>query len=176
MAENDDPIEPYKLAEIFSIVPEYDGDSISLGNFINACDHAERMAVNQQKTSLTIHIRNKLRGKAAQLITSRNPGTYQEIRDELPNIIIEGDDNIGGEIDIFDVVQEDGGAIAAADNLQDIDGVIDPELEDEGIDDDPATDNGNIIIGSRWMNISETVENNLDLYCVTDSHILFPSK
>ncbi|XP_074041980.1 uncharacterized protein [Leptinotarsa decemlineata] len=101
---------------------------------------------------------------------------FSDEEDELPNIIIEGDDNIGGEIDIFDVVQEDGGAIAAADNLQDIDGVIDPELEDEGIDDDPATDNGNIIIGSRWMNISETVENNLDLYCVTDSHILFPSK
>ncbi|XP_074028727.1 uncharacterized protein [Leptinotarsa decemlineata] len=101
---------------------------------------------------------------------------FSDEEDELPNIIIEGEDNIGGEIDIFDVAQEDGGAIAAADNLQDNEGVMDPELEDEGIDDDPATDNGNIIIGSRWMNISETVENNLDLYCVTDSHILFPSK
>ncbi|XP_074027751.1 uncharacterized protein [Leptinotarsa decemlineata] len=101
---------------------------------------------------------------------------FSDEEDELPNIIIEGEDNIGGEIDIFDVAQEDVGAIAAADNLQDNEGVMDPELEDEGIDDDPATDNGNIIIGSRWMNISETVENNLDLYCVTDSHILFPSK
>ncbi|XP_074034774.1 uncharacterized protein isoform X1 [Leptinotarsa decemlineata] len=75
---------------------------------------------------------------------------------ELPNIIIEGDDIIEGENDIIDVVddiivEEDGGAIAVADNLQDIDGVMDPELQDEGIDDDPATDNGNIVGGRTLM-------------------------
>ncbi|KAL1493810.1 hypothetical protein ABEB36_009498 [Hypothenemus hampei] len=65
-------IEPYKLSEIFSIVPEFDGDQIFLGNFLNACDCAYDLANTQQKKFLTIHIKNKLKGGAAQLINSRD--------------------------------------------------------------------------------------------------------
>lgn len=73
-------IEPYKLSEIFSIVPEFDGDQISLGTFLNACDCANDMAIDNQKLLLVIHIKNKLRGRAAQLINSRNPSSYVEIK------------------------------------------------------------------------------------------------
>lgn len=76
-------VEPYKLSEIFSIVPEYEGDQIFLGNFINACDCAYNMANTQQRVFLVIHIKNKLRGRAAQLISSRNPTTYNEIKQLL---------------------------------------------------------------------------------------------
>lgn len=40
------------------------------------------MIVNNQKL-LTLHIKNKLRGKAAQLINSRNPATWDEIKELL---------------------------------------------------------------------------------------------
>lgn len=73
-------VEPYKLSEIFSIIPEFDGDQIFLGNFIDACDCAFNMATTQQKVFLLIHIKNKMRGRAAQLISSRNPGTYAELK------------------------------------------------------------------------------------------------
>ena len=76
-------IEPYKLSEVFLIVPEFDGDQISLSTFINACDHAYSMAVGNQKTLLVIHIKNKLKGKAAQLVNSRNPSSYNEIKQLL---------------------------------------------------------------------------------------------
>lgn len=76
-------VEPYKLSEIFSIVPEFDGDQIFLTNFLNACDCAYRMATSQQKLFLVIHIKNKLRGRAAQLVSSRDPQTYPDIKQLL---------------------------------------------------------------------------------------------
>lgn len=76
-------LEAYKLSEIFSIVPEYEGDQIFLGNFLNACDCAYDMATEQQRVFLIIHIKNKLRGRAAQLINSRNPASYSEIKQLL---------------------------------------------------------------------------------------------
>lgn len=76
-------VEPYKLSEIFSIIPEFEGDQIFLGNFINACECAHNMASTNQKTLLVIHIKNKLRGRAAQLISSRNPQSYLEIKQLL---------------------------------------------------------------------------------------------
>lgn len=76
-------IEPYKLSEIFSIVPEFDGNPIFLQTFINACVHAQGMAVDDQRTLLTLHIKNKLRGKAAEIVNSRNPNTWPEIKSLL---------------------------------------------------------------------------------------------
>lgn len=72
-------LEPYRLSEIFSIIPEFEGEQISLGTFINACDVADTMATGDQKVLLVIHIKNK-KGRAAQLINSRNPSTYEEIK------------------------------------------------------------------------------------------------
>lgn len=74
---------PYKLSEIFSIVPEYEGDQIFLGTFLNACDCAYQMASQTQKQLSLIHIKNKLRGIAAQLISSRNPLSYLEVKQLL---------------------------------------------------------------------------------------------
>lgn len=78
--ENPDDQEMYKLSEIFSIVPEFEGDPIFLGTFLNACDCAYRMSQDDQQYLLTIHIKNKLKGRAAQLISSRNPTSYPEIK------------------------------------------------------------------------------------------------
>lgn len=73
-------IEPYKLSEIFSIVPEYDGNPIFLQTFLHACSQAYRMAVADQKILLSLHIKNKLRGKAAEVVNSRNPTTWGETK------------------------------------------------------------------------------------------------
>lgn len=78
-AQNNDAVEPYKLSEIFSLVPEYDGDQISLNTFINACNRALQMCTNDQQILLAIKIKNQLRGKAAQLINSRDLNTWDEI-------------------------------------------------------------------------------------------------
>lgn len=76
-------VEPYKLSEIFSLIPEFDGDQIFLNTFLNACSHAFRMCIEDQKILLTLHIKNKLRGKAAQLINSRDVQTWPEIKQLL---------------------------------------------------------------------------------------------
>lgn len=81
--EEPEQVENYRLSEIFSIVPEFEGDQISLGTFLNACDCAYNMASNDQRYLLVIHIKNKMRGKAAQLINSRNPASYLEIKQLL---------------------------------------------------------------------------------------------
>lgn len=77
--ENAAEIEPYKLSEIFSLVPEYDGDQISLNTFINACNRAHQMCTNDQQILLVIKIKNQLRGRAAQLINSRDINTWNDI-------------------------------------------------------------------------------------------------
>lgn len=76
-------VEPYKISEIFSIVPEYDGNSIFLNTFITSCTTAQSMAVGNQSTLLVLHIKNKLRGRAAELVNSRNPSSWDEIRNLL---------------------------------------------------------------------------------------------
>ncbi|XP_050310841.1 uncharacterized protein LOC126746579 [Anthonomus grandis grandis] len=73
-------IETYKLSEIFSLIPEFDGDAIFLGSFLHACDCAYNMAVGEQRDLLVIHIKNKLKGKAAQLVNSRNLLSYLEVK------------------------------------------------------------------------------------------------
>lgn len=78
-------VEPYKLSEIFAIVPEYDGNPIFLNTFISACDTASDMAQGNQQQLLVLHIKNKLRGRAAELVNSRNPSTWNSIQTLLNN-------------------------------------------------------------------------------------------
>lgn len=101
-ANNADPaanIEPYKLNEIFSIIPEYDGNQIFLNTFIQSCNTAFNMAVGNQKTLLNLHIKNKLRGRAAELINSRNPSTWPEIKILLEN-------HFGDSRDLSSLIQD----------------------------------------------------------------------
>lgn len=73
-------VEPYKLSEIFAIIPEYDGNQIFLNTFISACNTAYNMAVDTQQALVILHIKNKLRGRAAELVNSRNPTEWIGIR------------------------------------------------------------------------------------------------
>lgn len=92
-------VEPYKLSEIFSLIPEFEGDQISLGTFLNSCDCAYKMATTEQRLLLVIHIKNKLKGRAAQLINSRNPSTYLEIK-QLLNL------HFGDSRDLTSLIQD----------------------------------------------------------------------
>lgn len=65
--------EDYRWPKIFSIV---DFDQITLGPFIYACDGISNMSMQQQKVFLVIHIKNRLRGRAAQFINFRNTTFY----------------------------------------------------------------------------------------------------
>ncbi|KAJ8982457.1 hypothetical protein NQ317_000415 [Molorchus minor] len=97
--EGDEEVDSYKLSEIFSIVPEYEGDQIFLGTFLNACDCAYNMANSDQRHLLMIHIKNKLKGRAAQLISSRNPLSYVEIK-QLLNL------HFGDSRDLSSLIQD----------------------------------------------------------------------
>lgn len=70
----------YKLTELFSLIPEYDGDQILLSAFINSCNTALELCEGKQDILLTVHIKNKLRGRASQLINSRNINNWREIK------------------------------------------------------------------------------------------------
>lgn len=77
------PIPQYRLSELCNIIPEYDGDSILLNAFINSCNAAISLASETQIVLLTIHIKNKLKGRASQLINSRDLKTWPVIRNLL---------------------------------------------------------------------------------------------
>lgn len=76
-------VEPYKLSELFSLIPDYDGNPIFLTTFINSCNTAMQIAVNDQKRFLVLHIKNKLKFRAAELVNSRNPNSWDSIRNLL---------------------------------------------------------------------------------------------
>lgn len=78
-------VEPYKISEIFSIVPDYDGNPIFLNTFLSSCTTAQAMCSDNQLVLLVLHIKNKLRGRAAELVNSRNPTTWDDIKDLLEN-------------------------------------------------------------------------------------------
>ncbi|KAJ8944031.1 hypothetical protein NQ318_021747 [Aromia moschata] len=92
-------VEPYKLIEIFSIIPDYDGNQINLVTFLNSCKTAYDMAVGNQKVLLTVHIKNKLKGRAAELVNSRNPNTWDEIKNLLEN-------HFGDRRDLTSLIQD----------------------------------------------------------------------
>lgn len=85
MPETRQSVEPYKLSEIFAIIPEYDGNPIFLNTFISSCNTAQTMAVDNQQLLIVLHIKNKLRGRAAELVNSRNPTTWADIKLLLEN-------------------------------------------------------------------------------------------
>ncbi|KAJ8972922.1 hypothetical protein NQ317_010580 [Molorchus minor] len=92
-------LEPYKLSEIFSIIPEYDGNQINLNTFLNSCRIGHEMAVDNQKVLLTVHIKNKLKGRAAELVNSRNPSTWEDIKTLLEN-------HFGDTRDLMSLIQD----------------------------------------------------------------------
>jgi len=94
-ADTPDIVEPYRLAEIFSIIPEFDGDAIFLGTFLQAYN----MVVGEQRDLLVIHIKNKLKGRAAQLVSSRNLLSYLEIK-QLLNL------HFGDSRDLSSLIQD----------------------------------------------------------------------
>ncbi|KAJ8975576.1 hypothetical protein NQ317_018108 [Molorchus minor] len=53
--------------EVFSIIPEFDGNKIALNTFLNSCSTAFDMAI----------------GRVAELINSRNPTTWDEVKNLL---------------------------------------------------------------------------------------------
>lgn len=70
----------YKLSEIFSLIPEYDGDQITLSNFIRSCSSAFSIINDSQKELLIVHLRNKLKGRAANIINSRDFTDWDSIK------------------------------------------------------------------------------------------------
>ncbi|KAL1488664.1 hypothetical protein ABEB36_014464 [Hypothenemus hampei] len=73
----------YNLKDIFMLILEYDGDPISLNSFLNACNTAYSICSGDQHTFLIIRIKNQLRGRAAQLINSRDLNQWEEISNLL---------------------------------------------------------------------------------------------
>ncbi|KAL1493933.1 hypothetical protein ABEB36_009613 [Hypothenemus hampei] len=73
----------YNLKDIFMLIPEYDGDPISLNSFLNACNTAYSICSGDQHIFLIIRIKNQLRGRAAQLINSRDLNQWEEISNLL---------------------------------------------------------------------------------------------
>lgn len=99
VAQPQEVVEPYKLNEIFSIIPEYDGNQIGLNTFLNSCKTAYDMAIGNQKVLLTIHIKNKLKGRASELVNSRNPNNWDEIKSLLEN-------HFGDSRDLMSLIQD----------------------------------------------------------------------
>lgn len=69
----------YSTNELASLIPEYDGNQTLLNNFLNACEEAQALASEQQKKLILIHIKNKLRGRASNLINSRHITEFGDI-------------------------------------------------------------------------------------------------
>lgn len=81
MPETRQSVKPYKLSEIFATFPEKDRTPISLHTFISSCTMANAMAVAVNEQVLQIlHIKNKLRGRAADLTNSRDPTSWDDIK------------------------------------------------------------------------------------------------
>ena len=72
-------VEPYKLSEIFSIVPDFERDLVFLGTFLNTCQCAYEMFTGEQRHLLVIYIKNKLSGRAAQLISFKNQNLFLDL-------------------------------------------------------------------------------------------------
>lgn len=70
----------FSINELFALIPEYDGNQILLNAFLNSCETALDIAVGNQKFLLIVHIKNKLRGNASQLINSRDVNNWNEIK------------------------------------------------------------------------------------------------
>lgn len=68
VTKSETEIEPYKLNELFSLIPEYDGNTIFLSTFLNACSTPIGIAAGNQKPFLVLYIKNKLRDKDADFL------------------------------------------------------------------------------------------------------------
>lgn len=57
---------------MFAIIPEYDDNSIFLNTFISYITTVLSMSSDNHKDLIVLHVKNKLRGHAAELVYSRN--------------------------------------------------------------------------------------------------------
>lgn len=71
MPDTRQTVEPYKISEIFSYIPEFDGTQIFLNTFISDCNIAFTMSADNQQVLLGFYVINKLR--VAELLNSCNP-------------------------------------------------------------------------------------------------------
>lgn len=69
----------YSTSDLSKLIPEYDGNQTLLNNFLNACKEALQLASEHQKRLIIIHIKNKLRGRASNLINSRHIEEFEDI-------------------------------------------------------------------------------------------------
>lgn len=83
MAEVEDEVVQYKLSELFSLVPEFNGDQVQLNGFIEACDTVIGLAEPHQVPLLLVHFKNKLKAKASQIINSRSLAGWADIKNLL---------------------------------------------------------------------------------------------
>lgn len=74
MFETKQTVEPLKLSEIFTIIPEYDGNLIFLTTFISSYNTSQTMIVDNHQLLLVFHIKNKLLGR----VNSWNPTTWAD--------------------------------------------------------------------------------------------------
>lgn len=69
MAQQDQKLK--KLSELFSLRPEYDDNQIHFNTFLNWCNTALRIAIQDQRLLLTLQIKNRLRVRASEALVVR---------------------------------------------------------------------------------------------------------
>lgn len=79
MTDSTSDIHSYSTSDLSKLIPEYDGNQTLLNNFLNACNEALQLASEHQKRLIIIHIKNKLRGRASNLINSRHIEEFEDI-------------------------------------------------------------------------------------------------
>lgn len=68
---------------LMGLIPEYDGKSTTLGDFIAAVDYAYEKIAPEDEAIFTLAIKSKLSDRAKTLISSRNLDSWVEIRNIL---------------------------------------------------------------------------------------------
>lgn len=80
--------QPLKLSEIFAVISDYDRSTIFLNSFLDKCNTAYNMATDNQQVLLVMNIKNRHRGRASEIINSRNPTKWEDIKPLLDNQLI----------------------------------------------------------------------------------------
>lgn len=76
-------VQVYKLTELFALIPDFEGDAVLLESFITACNTAFEICTEEQQVLLTIHIKNKLKGRASQVVNSKFLDHWVAVRNVL---------------------------------------------------------------------------------------------
>ena len=71
------------IRDIKDIIPEFDGNSLGLNEFVRACNFAQKNIKNGNEEVLLFIIHSKLSGSAKDLISGRNLTSWSEMEDLL---------------------------------------------------------------------------------------------